>query len=78
MIPNLSRSSRASMLHAHLDITLKMFVRSFEGRTIEGVLGYIGYQGAARLRARVAKLARDKLDDVRASQTGRRSDRSRP
>jgi hypothetical protein len=74
----LTQFARASMLHAHLDNTLKMFVRSFEGRTIEGVLGYIGYQGAARLRARVAKLARDKLDDVRASQTGRRSDRFRP
>src|SRR5882762_7654897 len=60
----LKQFARASMLHAHLDNTLKMFVRSFEGRTIEGVLGYIGYQGAARLRARVAKLARDKLDDV--------------
>jgi hypothetical protein len=35
----LKQFARASMLHAHLDNTLKMFVRSFEGRTIEGVLG---------------------------------------
>jgi len=35
----LKQFARVSMLHAHLDNTLKMFVRSFEGRTIEGVLG---------------------------------------
>jgi hypothetical protein len=57
----LKQFARASMLHAHLDNTLKMFVRSFDGSTIEEALKYIGYEGAARLRKRVAKLATDKL-----------------
>jgi hypothetical protein len=51
------------MLHAHLDNTLKMFVRSFDGTTIEEVLEYVGYQGAAKLRARVEKLAREQLGE---------------
>lgn len=57
----LKQFARASILHAHLDNTLKMFVRSFDETTIEKTLEYIGYQGAARLRKRVAKLATEKL-----------------
>lgn len=49
----LKQFARASMLHAHLDNTLKMFVRSFDETSIEEALEYIGYQGAARLRKRV-------------------------
>ena len=49
------------MLHAHLDNTLKMFVRSLDGTTVEEALEYIGYEGAARLRKRVTKLAAEKL-----------------
>lgn len=53
----LKQFARASILHVHLDNTLKMFVRSFEKVTIEKALEYIGYQGAAKLRKRVTKLA---------------------
>jgi hypothetical protein len=56
----------ASMLHAHLDNTLKMFVRSFDKATIEEALEYIGYQGAAKLRKRVARLAMEQLGDGEA------------
>jgi hypothetical protein len=62
----LKQFARASMLHAHLDNTLKMFVRSFDGTTIEEALEYIGFQGAARLRKRVAKLATEQLGDGEA------------
>jgi hypothetical protein len=57
----LKQFARASMLHAHLDNTLKMFVRSFDETSIEEALEYIGYQGAARLRKRVVERARDGL-----------------
>jgi hypothetical protein len=59
----LKQFARANMLHAHLDNTLKMYVRSFEGTTIEDALEYIGYQGAAKLRKRVAKLATERLGE---------------
>ena len=62
----LKQFARASMLHAPLDNTLKMFVRSFDGTTIEEALEYIGYQGAAKLRKRVAKLAREQLGEGEA------------
>jgi hypothetical protein len=62
----LKQFARASMLHAHLDNTLKMFVRSFDGTTIEEALEYIGFQGAARLRTRVAKLATEQLGEGEA------------
>lgn len=54
------------MLHAHLDNTLKMFVRSFDEISIEEALEYIGYQGAARLRKRVAERARERLGEGEA------------
>jgi hypothetical protein len=57
----LKQFARASMLHAQLDNTLKMFVRSFDGTTIEEALKYIGYEGAAKLRKRVTKLATKQL-----------------
>jgi hypothetical protein len=57
----LKQFARASMLHAHLDNALKMFVRSFDETTIEAALEYIGYQGAAQLRKRVTKLATERL-----------------
>jgi hypothetical protein len=57
----LKQFARASMLHAHLDNTLKMFVRSFDETTIEEALEYIGYQGAAKLRKHVTKLATEQL-----------------
>jgi hypothetical protein len=59
----LKQFARASMLHAHLDNILKMFLRSFDGTTIEQVLQYVGYQGARQLRARVTKLAREQLGE---------------
>lgn len=59
----LKQFARASMLHAHLDNTLKMYLRSFDGTTIEEVLRYVGYQGAAKLRARVTKLASEQLGE---------------
>jgi hypothetical protein len=62
----LQEFARASMLHAHLDNTLKMFVRSFDETTIEEALEYIGYQGAAKLRKRVKKLAREQLGEGEA------------
>jgi hypothetical protein len=58
----LKQFARASMLHAHLDNTLKMFIRSFDGTSIEEALEYIGYQGAAKLRRRIEKLAREQLE----------------
>jgi hypothetical protein len=57
----LKQFARASMLHAQLDNTLKMFVRSFDKSTVEEALEYIGYQGARRLRERVSKLAAQRL-----------------
>jgi hypothetical protein len=62
----LKQFARASMLHAHLDNTLKMFIRSFDETTIEEALKYIGYEGAAKLRKRVAKLAREQLGEGEA------------
>jgi hypothetical protein len=62
----LKQFARASMLHAHLDNTLKMFVRSFDRTTIEEALEYIGYQGAAKLRKRVARLATEQLGEGEA------------
>ena len=62
----LEQFARASMLHAHLDNTLKMFVKSFDGTTVEEALEYIGYQGAAALRKRVAKLAKEQLGESEA------------
>ena len=62
----LKQFARASMLHAHLDNTLKMFVRSFDGTSVEEALEYIGYQGAAKLRKRVEKLAREQLGEGEA------------
>jgi hypothetical protein len=40
-----------------------MYLRSFDGTTIEEVLRYVGYQGAAKLRARVTKLASEHLGE---------------
>ena len=57
----LTQFARASMLHAHLDNALKMFVRSCDESSVEEALKYIGYQGAAQLRRRVTKLATDQL-----------------
>jgi hypothetical protein len=62
----LKQFARASMLHAHLDNTLEMFVRSLDGSTIEDALKYIGYQGAAQVRKRVVKLAREQLGEGEA------------
>ena len=62
----LKQFARASMLHAQLDNSLKMFVRSFRDSTIEETLTYIGYEGAARLRKRVEKLAREQLGEGEA------------
>jgi hypothetical protein len=62
----LKQFARASMLHAQLDNTLKMFVRSFDETTIEEALKYIGYQGAVQLRKRVTKLATEQLGDGKA------------
>ena len=62
----LKQFARASMLHAHIDNTLKMFVRSFDETSIEEALEYIGYQGAARLRKRVVERARDRLGEGEA------------
>jgi hypothetical protein len=59
----LKQFARASMLHAHLDNTLKMYLRSFVCTTIEEVLRYVGYQGAAKLRARITKLACEQLGE---------------
>jgi hypothetical protein len=49
------------MLHAQLDNTLKMFIRSFDESSIDAALKYIGYQGAARLRKHVTQLATEQL-----------------
>jgi hypothetical protein len=57
----LKQFARASMLHAQLDNSLKMFIRSFDESSIEEALEYIGYQGAARLRKRVTELATEQL-----------------
>jgi hypothetical protein len=57
----LKQFARASMLHAHLDNSLKMFIRSFDESSIDEALKYIGYQGAARLRKRVTELATEHL-----------------
>ena len=62
----LKQFARASMLHAQLDNTLKMFVRSFDGTTIDEALEYIGYQGATQLRKRVTKLATEQLGEGEA------------
>jgi geranylgeranyl pyrophosphate synthase len=62
----LEQFARASMLHAQLDNTLKMFVRSFDESTIEEALEYIGFQGAKRLRERVTKLAKEQLGEGEA------------
>jgi hypothetical protein len=62
----LKQFARASILHAHLDNSLKMFVRSFNETNIEEVLEYIGYQGAARLRKRVVELAREQFGEGQA------------
>jgi hypothetical protein len=62
----LKQFARASMLHAHLDNALKMFVRSLDETNIEEALEYIGYQGAAKLRKRVADRAREQLGDGEA------------
>jgi hypothetical protein len=62
----LKQFARASMLHTHLDDPLKMFVRSFDGTTIEEALEYIGYQGATRLRDHVTRLATEQLGDCEA------------
>jgi hypothetical protein len=62
----LKQFARASMLHAHLDNSLKMFVRSFGETTIEEALEYIGYEGAAKLRKRVTKLATEQLGEGEA------------
>ena len=62
----LKQFARASMLHAQLDNTLKMYVRSFDESTIEEALEYIGYQGAARLRKLVTKLAKEQLGEGKA------------
>lgn len=57
----LKQFARASILHAQLDNTLKMFIRSLDESSIEEALKYIGYQGAARLRKRVTELASEQL-----------------
>jgi hypothetical protein len=62
----LKQFARASMLHAHLDNSLKMFVRSFDDTAIEEALEYIGYQGAAQLRKRVTRLATEQLGEGEA------------
>lgn len=62
----LKQFARASMLHAHLDNSLKMFLRSFDETNIEEALQYIGYQGAAKLRKRVAERAREQLGEGQA------------
>jgi hypothetical protein len=62
----LKQFARASMLHAHLDNSLKMFVKSFDDTTIEEALEYVGYQGAAQLRKRVTKLATEQLGEGEA------------
>jgi len=59
----LKQFARACMLHAHLDNTLKMFIRSFDETTIEEALNYIGYTGAAQLRRRVIQLAEEQLGE---------------
>jgi hypothetical protein len=62
----LKQFARASVLHAHLDNTLKVFIRSFDETTVEHALQYIGYQGAAKLRAQVTKLAREQFGEGEA------------
>ena len=62
----LTQFARASMMHAHLDNTLKMFIRSFDETTVEEALTYIGYKGAAQLRKRVAELAKDQFGEGEA------------
>ena len=62
----LKQFARASMLHAHLDNSLKMLVRSFDESTIEEALEYIGSKGAAKLRKLVAERARARLGDSEA------------
>jgi hypothetical protein len=62
----LKQFARASMLHAHLDNTLKMFIRSFDATTVEDALTYIGYGGAAPLRKRVTQLAKERLGEGEA------------
>jgi hypothetical protein len=62
----LKQFARASMLHAHLDNTLKMYVRSFEGTTVDEVLKYIGYDGASKLRKRVTRLATEQFGEGEA------------
>jgi hypothetical protein len=62
----LKQFARAAMLHTHLDNTLKMFVRTFDKATIDEALEYVGYQGAAKLRKRVTKLALEQLGEGEA------------
>jgi len=62
----LKQFARASMLHAHLDNSLKMFIRSFDETTVEEALKYIGYEGAAQLRKRVTQLAKEQFGEGEA------------
>jgi hypothetical protein len=62
----LKQFARASMLHAHLDNSLKMFIKSFDETTVEEALKYIGYEGAAQLRKRVTQLAKEQIGEGEA------------
>jgi hypothetical protein len=51
------------IMHAHLDNTLKMYIRSFGDLTIEKALDDVGFAGSKVLRERVSVLAKEKLGE---------------
>jgi hypothetical protein len=62
----LKQYARASMMHAHLDNTLKMYIRSFRHLTIDEALEYVGYRGAKQLRKEVEQLAAERFGEGEA------------